>query len=262
MIYASFLFGMNWYIFCDFYITYQQNKLDPDETDPAYIENFLTYFSIKEQPSIKDQMWTLTYFAFTTISTVGFGDYHPRNNSERTIGAMLMLMGAMINSFVIESLQHMIEQYAEITADFEENEHLALFLNTIKKYNGGFDLPTEQLEEIRQYFEYRWSHHRNQAISSEEDLNQYDNLHEDYQKKLFVNYLFKDLIQLHHKLFLNVTAADGLGLEIMSPTSVLKSTTSLKSINHGMVIDKKADEFQDFLFEMVKTLEPRRLESN
>ena len=158
-------------------------------------------------------MWALTYFAFTTISTVGFGDYHPRNSKERMIGAGLMLMGALINSFVIESLQTMIEKYTIITADFEENEHLSLFFSTIKKYNGGFELQKDHLEQIRLYFEYRWAHHRNQAISSEEDLNQYDNLHEDYQKKLFVNYLFKDLIQIHHKIFLNISASDGLGLE-------------------------------------------------
>ena len=85
-------------------------------------------------------MWALTYFAFTTISTVGFGDYHPRNSKERMIGAGLMLMGALINSFVIESLQTMIEKYTIITADFEENEHLSLFFSTIKKYNGGFEL--------------------------------------------------------------------------------------------------------------------------
>ena len=122
MIYVSFLFGMNWYIFCDFMLSYQKNNLDLEEEDPAIYENFLTFFSIKEMPSIKDQMWSLTYFAFTTISTVGFGDYHPRNSSERTIGAILMLMGAIINSFVIENLQRMIEMYAEITSDFDENE--------------------------------------------------------------------------------------------------------------------------------------------
>mgnify|MGYP006094467339 CR=1 FL=1 len=62
-----------------------------------------------ERPKTIDQMWALTYFAFTTLSTVGFGDYHPRNSRERLLGAALMLFGVMINSIVVESLEKMIK---------------------------------------------------------------------------------------------------------------------------------------------------------
>ena len=63
-----------------------------------------------------------------------------------------------------------------------------------------------------------------------------------------MNYLFKDLIQIHHKIFLNTTAAEGLGLkeqkiELMSPTTLINHSMSVRSVKHGLVIDKKADEF-------------------
>ena len=106
--YISIMFGLLWYIFCDFVLAYQTKNVPEDEDDPALTENFLTYFGLIDIPDTKHQMSALTYFAFTTLSTVGFGDYHPRNSKERILGALLMLFGVMVNSIVVESLEKMI----------------------------------------------------------------------------------------------------------------------------------------------------------
>jgi len=34
-----------------------------------------------------DKMIKLTYYTFTTLSTVGLGDMHPRGNSEMLLGS-------------------------------------------------------------------------------------------------------------------------------------------------------------------------------
>jgi hypothetical protein len=88
-------------------------------------------------------MWALTYFAFTTLSTVGFGDYHPRNNTERVIGALLLLFGVMVNSFVMESLTKMIESLKNVSADYEDYDMLTMFISTMKKFNENIDIPLE-----------------------------------------------------------------------------------------------------------------------
>lgn len=51
--------------------------------------------------SIGDQSTAAMYFAFTTLSTVGFGDYHPRSNMERLIMAFLMLFGVAVFGYVM-----------------------------------------------------------------------------------------------------------------------------------------------------------------
>ena len=53
----------------------------------------------------------LTYFAFTSLSTVGLGDYHPRSNSERMAGAFLLLFGVAITSFIMDHFNSMIMQF-------------------------------------------------------------------------------------------------------------------------------------------------------
>ena len=41
------------------------------------------------------------YFAFTTLSTVGFGDYAPRSNLERLVFTAVLLGGVAIFSYIM-----------------------------------------------------------------------------------------------------------------------------------------------------------------
>ena len=50
------------------------------------------------------------YFAFTTLSTVGFGDMHPRSNSERLIMALIMLFGVALFGFVMGELGDLLSR--------------------------------------------------------------------------------------------------------------------------------------------------------
>lgn len=51
--------------------------------------------------SMTNEIIVLDYFTFTTLSTVGFGDYNPKSNIERLILAFLMLFGVAIFSIVM-----------------------------------------------------------------------------------------------------------------------------------------------------------------
>jgi len=59
-------------------------------------------------------MIKFTYFAFTTLSTVGFGDFHPRGNSERLVGAFILLFGAMLTSFFMENFSKVIDRIGSV----------------------------------------------------------------------------------------------------------------------------------------------------
>ena len=41
----------------------------------------------------------MLYYSFTTLSTIGFGDYHPVSDEERIIVVCGLLFGVMIFSF-------------------------------------------------------------------------------------------------------------------------------------------------------------------
>ena len=54
------------------------------------------------------------YFAFTTLSTVGFGDFHPRSDPERIICSFILVMGVAVFSVVLGNLSEIIEKYKSI----------------------------------------------------------------------------------------------------------------------------------------------------
>ena len=85
-------------------------------------------------------MWAMTYYTFTTLSTVGFGDYYPTNNIERIFIAIMMLWGVMINSYVMENIQIMIHQVRTMDDDYEDYHQLSMFISTLKRFNENVEL--------------------------------------------------------------------------------------------------------------------------
>ena len=51
---------------------------------------------------------TNMYFALTTLTTVGFGDYYPISDTERLIGSFMLLFGVMTSSFLMGELLNII----------------------------------------------------------------------------------------------------------------------------------------------------------
>ena len=70
--------------------------------------NFLDEFDISSK-NIRDQCIAIIYFIFTSLSTVGFGDYHPRSNDERVLGVAVLLFGVMIFSSMMGNFIEIIK---------------------------------------------------------------------------------------------------------------------------------------------------------
>ena len=75
------------------------------------------------------------YFAFTSLSTVGFGDYHPKNSFERLWIALILLFGVATFSYVLGELLDIITKFSEFDRDYEEAYQLAKFFGTLQKFN-------------------------------------------------------------------------------------------------------------------------------
>ena len=92
----SYFIGMLWLMACEI------TKLHTEQE--AY---FLT--ELEGLPNY-DSMVLLTYYAFTTLSTVGLGDFHPQNSIERLVCSGIMLFGVMATTYLIESFSLMVKQ--------------------------------------------------------------------------------------------------------------------------------------------------------
>lgn len=74
----------------------------------------------------------MTYFAFTSLSTVGFGDLYPRSDYERLFTAFILLFGVAIFSFVMGNFIDILNSFKTINDDFDEGDNLSRFFGLIK----------------------------------------------------------------------------------------------------------------------------------
>ena len=65
-------------------------------------------------------MLTLAYFSFTTLSTVGFGDYYAITNGERLWMIIIMLGGIMCFSYIMGLFGEVFVAWSTINDPIEQ----------------------------------------------------------------------------------------------------------------------------------------------
>lgn len=116
---CAYFTGIIWILFVDIY----EQIVDKDEyeekieevvneilavTDEHGEDTFIDAYNIYHYEKMH-QMIIPMYYAFTSLSTVGFGDYHPKSNAERIFCTIILLFGVMIFSYIMGVFIEMIE---------------------------------------------------------------------------------------------------------------------------------------------------------
>lgn len=114
-------------------------------------------------------MVAVVYFAFTTLATVGYGDYHPVSNTELIIGSFIILFGVAVFSFIMGNFIEMLMEFKVVTAENEDSANLTRWFGMLARFNKGRPLPKEMTLKIEEYFTYYWSNDKNYAVKSEND---------------------------------------------------------------------------------------------
>ena len=110
------------------------------------------------------------YFSFTSLSTVGFGDYHPRSNSERLMCALILLAGVATFSIILGNFIDILNEFKAMNEDLGDGDQLEMFFMVLKRFNGGKDLSQDFIERIEEFFDYKWCYDKNQAIDDPDEL--------------------------------------------------------------------------------------------
>ena len=71
------------------------------------------------------------YFAFTTLTTVGFGDLRPFSNIERIFNAIILFGGVLIFSYIIGNFLDVIDAYDTVVAENEDADNLSRFFGIL-----------------------------------------------------------------------------------------------------------------------------------
>ena len=94
------------------------------------------------------------YWVVTTVSTVGYGDVLPANDYEYLFAAGVMLLGAFMYAFIIGNIANLVRNLdAERARYFQRVEAIGNYLHERR-------IPTRLNEQVRDYYDYLWAHHR------------------------------------------------------------------------------------------------------
>ena len=90
----------------------------------------------------------MTYYGFTSLATIGFGDFHAIADEERIVTIFVILFGGMIFSYFMGE-----------------------FINILKKqFNNGQIIHIDLKNKIERHFNHKWKFDRNQALDEPEEL--------------------------------------------------------------------------------------------
>jgi hypothetical protein len=92
----SFFVGMGWYTIVNL----------TQHTDE---DNFFATYGVPDR-SHSYRVIQFMYFSFTTLSTVGFGDYSPQTAFERALACFILLFGVAIFSYILGNLIEIIHK--------------------------------------------------------------------------------------------------------------------------------------------------------
>lgn len=108
---SSYFFAMAFKFLCEIqneYYGWDNFAIDNSEQE----EHFTQFYGIKPDGTWgMDSMIVLVYFSFTSLTTVGFGDYNPRSEWERIFIAFALLSGVAIFSIIMGVFIDIITSY-------------------------------------------------------------------------------------------------------------------------------------------------------
>ena len=152
----SYFLGTFWFI-----MTMHSTK-SPDE------------FTFYNEDNLADKtnaanMTIMIYYMFTTLSSVGLGDFNPKSETERLIITFILLIGCTCFSYIMSQFIEIVVDLKYVMAENENSEMMSKWLKLMQNFNNNKPLPKEMTNRFEKYFAYYWYNDRNYAMVSEED---------------------------------------------------------------------------------------------
>ena len=81
------------------------------------------------------------YYALSTLTTVGYGDYHAVTDWERMIWSSILLFGTAVFSFIMGNFIEILMNFKTITAENEDSSELTTWFGVLAIFNKGRPIP-------------------------------------------------------------------------------------------------------------------------
>lgn len=206
--------------------------------------------------SIAQKTIVLSYFSFTSLSTVGFGDYNPKSNVERLIIAFFLLFGVAIFSYIMGRFIEILQQLQDLNADLDQGEELNQFLSVLVKFNLGNEIDKTMKKRIETFFDFKWQIDKNFAFHLQDYSNIVSQLPFPLKEKIYFDCLFYQFWKRFQNYF-EFRKPDQVQMN-ENPDSDWKEII----VEHRRYILDKDFDFRSFMLQVMMALEPISYERN
>lgn len=155
------------------------------------------------------------YYALTTLSTIGYGDFSPQSVPERLIGSVVLMVGVGVNSFIMGQLIETLMSYKTLNETGAPKD-LSKWIALLSRFNNGNPLNKQLITKIEDFFDYKWGNDRLGAVRDERDVRFLDELPDGVQEQIFIEYLFRDFLK-RYELYFNPKQIGSLMGEFANP---------------------------------------------
>ena len=108
------------------------------------------------------------YFALTTLSTVGYGDFYPISNVERLVAVGIMLGGVAFFSYIMGNFIEIITNYEKKMGVVDQSGDLHNWMMLLTRFTNNQPLPQSLTSQIEQNFTYYWSQDRLACLNTDD----------------------------------------------------------------------------------------------
>lgn len=123
----------------------------------------------------------LIYYALTTLSTVGYGDFLPQNIAEKLVMSFILLIGVTIFSLIMNKLMDVLKDFKEIgLTEGKNTRDLAKWVGLITRINNGKPLEKDIVDKVEDFFEFYWANDRMRTLKSHADKRILDELQDTF----------------------------------------------------------------------------------
>ena len=142
-------------------------------------------------------MW---YYALTTLSTIGYGDFTPVSVNEKFITSFILLFGVAVFSFIMGQFIEILMNYKSLW-QVGHHRDLSKWIALLSRFNNGNPLKKDLITKIEDFFDYYWENNRLTALSCSSDIRFMDELPYYVQGEIFIDCLFSDFLYKYKSYF-------------------------------------------------------------
>ena len=110
-----------YYVFVDRVKQDQFENLSEQELMHVNSNTFITYYSFNNKDDMTRYI-TMIYYTFTTLATVGFGDYHPIADEEKMLACFVFLSGVSVISYLMGIFSDILKKFQKLNVDLDEGD--------------------------------------------------------------------------------------------------------------------------------------------